>query len=48
MLYAAIVFPASSSPVRPRSTITDRVAGVAALAVLIAAALFAGWRVTAL
>ncbi len=48
MLYAAIVFPASSSPVRPRSTITDRVAGVAALAVLIAAALFAGWRVAAL
>jgi membrane associated rhomboid family serine protease len=48
VLYAAIVFPASSSPVRPRSTITDRVAGVAALALLIAAALFAAWRVAAI
>jgi membrane associated rhomboid family serine protease len=46
MLYAAMVFPASSSPVRPRSTITDRVAGAAALAVLTAAALFAAWQVS--
>ncbi len=38
MLYAAIVFPASSSPHRPRSTITDRVAGAAALLVIVAAA----------
>lgn len=45
MLYAAIVFPASSSPCRPRSTITDRLAGSAALAVLVAAALFAAWRI---
>ena len=41
MLYAAIVFPASSSPSRPRSTITDRIAGGVAAAVLIASALFA-------
>ena len=45
MLYAAIVFPASSSPNRPRATITDRVAGAAALAVLIASALFAIGRI---
>jgi membrane associated rhomboid family serine protease len=47
MLYAAIVFPSSSSPVRPRSTITDRVAGAAAFAVLTAAALFAVWQISA-
>lgn len=47
MLYAAIVFPASSSPVRPRSTITDRVAGIAALGVLAAAAAFAISRIMA-
>jgi len=34
MLYALIVFPKSSSPHRPNSTVTDRIAGVAALAVL--------------
>lgn len=45
MLYAAIVFPASSSPVRPQSTVTDRIAGSAALAVLTAAALFAAWKI---
>ena len=45
MLYAAIVFPASSSPVRPRATITDRVAGVAALVALIVAALWAIGRI---
>jgi membrane associated rhomboid family serine protease len=38
MLYAAIVFPSSSSPARPRSTVTDRVAGIAAMVILIAAA----------
>ena len=47
MLYAAMVFPSSSSPVRPRATITDRVAGAAAFAVLTAAALFAVWRIAA-
>jgi membrane associated rhomboid family serine protease len=45
MLYAAIVFPASSSPNRPRSTATDRIAGGAALAVLAATALFATWKI---
>ena len=38
MLYAAIVFPASSSPHRPRTTIVDRLAGAAATIFLIAAA----------
>lgn len=41
MLYAAIVFPRSASPARPRATITDRIAGAAALLILIAAAGFA-------
>ena len=41
MLYALIVFPKSTSPNRPVSTITDRIAGGAALAVLTLAALFA-------
>lgn len=45
MIYAAIVFPASSSPNRPQSTVTDRVAGSAALAVLVATALFAAWKI---
>ena len=47
MLYAAMVFPSSSSPVRPRANVTDRVAGVAGLFVLIATALFAAWQVAA-
>ncbi len=46
MLYALIVFPPSSSPHRPRSTVTDRIAGSAALAVLAAAALWAAWRIS--
>ena len=41
MLYAAIVFPKSASPNRPGSTLTDRIAGAASLAILIASALFA-------
>ncbi len=41
MLYALIVFPKSSSPHRPNSTFTDRIAGVAALAVLTLSAVFA-------
>ena len=45
MLYAAIVFPASSSPSRPRSTIADVIAGGAAMAALAAAALFAIGRI---
>ena len=46
MLYALIVFPKSASPNRPNSTITDRIAGIAALAVLILAAVFAVVRIT--
>ena len=38
MLYALIVFPKSSSPNRPNSTLTDRMAGVLALAALVFAA----------
>lgn len=45
MLYAAIVFPRSTSPLRPRSTITDRIAGSAALAVLALAALVAVMKI---
>ena len=45
MLYAAIVFPASSSPHRPRTTITDRAAGAAATLFLIAAAGFAVMKI---
>ena len=47
MLYAIVVFPPSSSPIRPRSTITDRVAGVVSMGVLNAAALFAISRILA-
>ncbi len=45
MLYAAIVFPASSSPARPQSNLTDRIAGVAAMSVLVVTALFAAWHI---
>ena len=41
MLYAAIVFPKSSSPNRPNSTLTDRSAGSAACAVLVFSAVIA-------
>ncbi len=41
MLYAAIVFPKSSSPNRPNSTLTDRIAGSAACAVLVFSAVIA-------
>lgn len=47
MLYAVIVFPPSSSPHRPRSTVTDRVAGGMALAFLAVTALFAVTRIMA-
>jgi membrane associated rhomboid family serine protease len=40
MLYAAIVFPKSSSALRPRATSTDRIAGILALLALALAALF--------
>ncbi|MBC8127298.1 MAG: rhomboid family intramembrane serine protease [Gloeobacteraceae cyanobacterium ES-bin-144] len=45
MLYALIVFPKSTSALRPRSTITDRIAGSLALAILILSALFAVYRI---
>ena len=45
MLYAAIVFPSSSSPSRPRSTIADVIAGGVAVVGLVAAALFAIGRI---
>ncbi len=45
MLYAVIVFPKSNSPARPRSTITDRVAGSAALGVIVLSALFAVMKI---
>ncbi len=45
MVYAAIVFPASRSPNRPRMTGADWVGGLGTLAVLVAAALFAIWRI---
>ena len=38
MLYGVIVFPKSSSPLRPGTTATDRIAGVLAMAAIIAAA----------
>jgi membrane associated rhomboid family serine protease len=47
MLYAAIVFPRSSSPARPNSNLTDRIAGGAAMLVLIASAAFAVLRIMA-
>lgn len=45
MLYAAIVFPKSSSSNRPKSTITDRIAGGAAFTVLMFSTGFALWQI---
>ena len=45
MVYAAIVFPKSSSVYRPQSTLTDRIAGSVAMAVCIACALFTVWKI---
>ena len=45
MLYAAIVFPRSTSSMRPRSNLTDRLAGSAALAVLVFSALLAVMKI---
>ncbi|RYD19250.1 MAG: rhomboid family intramembrane serine protease [Verrucomicrobiaceae bacterium] len=47
MIYAVIVFPPSSSPHRPRSTVTDLVAGGMAMLVLSASAFFAIARLMA-
>ncbi len=41
MLYAGIVFPRSASMHRPKSTLTDRLAGVVAMTVLVASAVLA-------
>lgn len=45
MLYAAIVFPKSSSAIRPLSNRTDLVAGCLAFAVLILCAVLAVWKI---
>lgn len=47
MLYAAIVFPPTASTRRPRTTVTDRIAGSAAMLVIIASALLATAKVLA-
>ena len=47
MLYALIVFPKSPSPHRPNSTLTDRIAGGAALAALTFSAVFAVVKILA-
>ncbi len=47
MVYALIVFPRSTSPMRPKSTVTDRIAGSGALAVLAFAALYAAVKIVA-
>ncbi len=46
MIYAAIVFPRSSSVVRPKMTITDRVIGVGGLLGIAASALVAIVKIT--
>ena len=45
MAYAAIVFPQSSSPKRPGSNLTDRLAGAVAMGVLAFAAGLAIWHI---
>jgi len=45
MLYAAIVFPKSSSVYRPRSTMTDLIGGGFAFAICFASAGFAIWKI---
>jgi membrane associated rhomboid family serine protease len=47
MLYALIVFPKSASPARPNATVTDLIAGTAALAILTLSALFAVLKILA-
>ena len=44
MAYAAIVFPKSSSVMRPKTNITDRIVGMGSLAVIVASAFFAIFR----
>lgn len=45
MLYAVIVFPKSNSPARPRTTITDLVAGALAILVILLSTLFAMMKI---
>jgi len=47
LLYGGLVFLPSASPTLPRTLLRDRVAGAAALAVLVAGAGFACWRMAA-
>jgi membrane associated rhomboid family serine protease len=47
MLYAAIVFPKSSSVYRPQSTLTDRIGGSLALAACAGSAGLAIWKICA-
>jgi len=47
MVYAAVVFPPSASPVRPRTLVRDRIFGSLVGAVLVGSGLFAGWMVAA-
>ncbi len=47
MAYAAIVFPKSVSVMRPRMTVTDRIVGVASLAVIAASGAFAIMKMAA-
>lgn len=48
LVYAAIVFPKSSSPHRPQSTITDRIVGTLALTATVGSAAFTIWKVLGL
>jgi len=45
MAYAGIVFPKSSSVLRPKMNVTDRSVGVGSLAVIAASAVFAAIRI---
>jgi membrane associated rhomboid family serine protease len=45
MLYALIVFPKSASPKRPKATLTDCLAGAAALGIMILSALLAAHKI---
>ena len=47
MVYAVIVFPKSSSPNRPNSTITDRITGSVAMGVLVLSAFYAAFKILA-
>ena len=45
IIYAVIVFPKSSSPARPRTNLTDRIAGSLAMMILIAVAALSIWMI---